>query len=114
MILYGISNCDTVKKAKSWLEENNLDYHFHDFRKQGLESAIIQDWLSQIDWQKLLNKRSTTWRNLDAEVQQSVNAENIIQLLVDNPTLIKRPVLKVNGIINIGFNADTYKGIFIS
>lgn len=114
MILYGISNCDTVKKAKSWLEKNNLDYHFHDFRKQGLESAIIQDWLSQIDWQKLLNKRSTTWRNLDAEVQQSVNAENIIQLLVDNPTLIKRPVLKVNGIINIGFNADTYKGIFIS
>ncbi|MGB1289837.1 MAG: ArsC family reductase [Porticoccaceae bacterium] len=112
MILYGISNCDTVKKAKSWLEENNLDYHFHDFRKQGLESAIIQDWLSQIDWQKLLNKRSTTWRNLDAKTQQSVNAENIIQLLVENPTLIKRPVLKVNGIINIGFNADTYQGIF--
>jgi Spx/MgsR family transcriptional regulator len=112
MILYGISNCDTVKKAKSWLEENNLDYHFHDFRKQGLESAIIQDWLSQIDWQKLLNKRSTTWRNIDAKTQQSVNAENIIQLLVENPTLIKRPVLKVNGIINIGFNADTYQGIF--
>ena len=112
MILYGISNCDKVKKAKSWLEENNLDYNFHDFRKQGLESAIIQDWLSQIDWQKLLNKRSTTWRNLDAKTQQSVNAENIIQLLVENPTLIKRPVLKVNGIINIGFNADTYQGIF--
>jgi Spx/MgsR family transcriptional regulator len=112
MILYGISNCDTVKKAKSWLEENNLDYHFHDFRKQGLESAIIQDWLSQIDWQKLLNKRSTTWRNIDAKTQQSVNAENIIQLLVENPSLIKRPVLKVNGIINIGFNADTYQGIF--
>ena len=112
MILYGISNCDTVKKAKSWLEKNNLDYHFHDFRKQGLESAIIQDWLSQIDWQKLLNKRSTTWRNLDAKTQQSVNAENIIQLLLENPTLIKRPVLKVNGIINIGFNADTYQGIF--
>ena len=112
MILYGISNCDTVKKAKSWLEKNNLDYHFHDFRKQGLESAIIQDWLCQIDWQKLLNKRSTTWRNLDAKTQQSVNAENIIQLLVENPTLIKRPVLKVNGIINIGFNADTYQGIF--
>lgn len=112
MILYGISNCDTVKKAKSWLEKNNLDYHFHDFRKQELESRIIQDWLSQIDWQKLLNKRSTTWRNLDVKTQQSVNAENIIQLLVENPTLIKRPVLKVNGIINVGFNADTYQGIF--
>jgi arsenate reductase len=112
MILYGISNCDTVKKAKNWLESNNLDYRFHDFRKQGLEPEIIQDWLTQISWDKLLNKRSTTWRNLESEVQQSVNADNIIELLVKNPTLIKRPVLKVNGIINVGFNADTYQGIF--
>ena len=74
MILYGISNCDTVKKAKNWLESNNLDYRFHDFRKQGLEPEIIQDWLTQISWDKLLNKRSTTWRNLESEVQQSVNA----------------------------------------
>jgi Spx/MgsR family transcriptional regulator len=112
MILYGISNCDTVKKAKNWLELNNIDYKFHDFRKQGLEPEIIQNWLTQISWDKLLNKRSTTWRNLELEVQQSVNAENIIQLLVENPTLIKRPVLNVNGIINVGFNADTYQGIF--
>lgn len=112
MILYGISNCDTVKKAKNWLETNNIDYRFHDFRKQGLESEIVQDWLHQIPWDKLLNKRSTTWRNLDPEVQQSVNAETVVQLLVANPTLIKRPVLAVNGIINIGFNADTYRGIF--
>jgi Spx/MgsR family transcriptional regulator len=112
MILYGISNCDTVKKAKNWLEKNQLDYSFHDFRKQGLEPETIKEWLTQIPWDKLLNKRSTTWRNLESEVQQSVNAENIIELLVKNPTLIKRPVLKVNGIINIGFNADTYQGIF--
>ena len=112
MILYGISNCDTVKKAKNWLETNNLDYRFHDFRKQGLESETVQDWLNQIPWEKLLNKRSTTWRNLDPEAQQSVNAETVVQLLVENPTLIKRPVLKVNGIINVGFNTDTYQGIF--
>jgi len=112
MVLYGISNCDTVKKAKNWLEANQLDYSFHDFRKQGLEPETIQGWLTQIPWDKLLNKLSTSWRNLESEVQQSVNAENIIQLLVENPTLIKRPVLKVNGIINIGFNADTYQGIF--
>jgi len=112
MVLYGISNCDTVKKAKNWLEANQVDYSFHDFRKQGLEPETIQGWLTQIPWDKLLNKLSTSWRNLESEVQQSVNAENIIQLLVENPTLIKRPVLKVNGIINIGFNADTYQGIF--
>jgi Spx/MgsR family transcriptional regulator len=112
MILYGISNCDTVKKAKNWLETNQLEYSFHDFRKQGLEPEIIQSWLTQIPWDKLLNKRSTTWRNLEPEVQQSVNAENIIHLLVENPTLIKRPVLKVNGIINVGYNVDIYKGLF--
>ena len=112
MVLYGISNCDTVKKAKNWLEANQLDYSFHDLRKQGLEPETIQGWLTQIPWDKLLNKLSTSWRNLESEVQQSVNAENIIQLLVENPTLIKRPVLKVNGIINIGFNTDTYQGIF--
>jgi arsenate reductase len=112
MILYGISNCDTVKKAKNWLETNNIDYRFHDFRKQGLEPETIKDWLSQISWDKLLNKRSTTWRNLAPEIQQSVNAETVVQLLVANPTLIKRPVLAVNGIINIGFNTDTYRGIF--
>ena len=112
MILYGISNCDTVKKAKNWLEKNQLDYSFHDFRKQGLEPETIRDWLTQIPWDKLLNKRSTTWRNLESDVQQSVTAENIIELLVKNPTLIKRPVLKVNGIITVGFNADTYQGIF--
>ena len=112
MILYGISNCDSVKKAKNWLETNNIDFSFHDFRKQGLEPETVQDWLNRIPWDKLLNKRSTKWRNLDTEVQQSVNAETVVQLLVANPTLIKRPVLAVNGIINVGFNADTYRGIF--
>ena len=112
MILYGISNCDTVKKAKNWLEKNKIDYSFHDFRKQGLEPEILQDWLQQVAWDKLLNKRSTTWRNLEPSIQQSANAENIIQLLIENPTLIKRPVLKVNGIITVGFNTDTYQGIF--
>jgi Spx/MgsR family transcriptional regulator len=112
MILFGISNCDSVKKAKNWLETNNIDFSFHDFRKQGLEPETVQDWLNRIPWDKLLNKRSTTWRNLGSEVQQSVNSETVVQLLVANPTLIKRPVLAVNGIINIGFNADTYRGIF--
>ena len=112
MILYGISNCDTVKKAKNWLEKNKIDNSFHDFRKQGLEPEILQDWLKQVAWDKLLNKRSTTWRNLEPSIQQSANAENIIQLLIENPTLIKRPVLKGNGIITVGFNTDTYQGIF--
>lgn len=112
MILYGISNCDTVKKAKNWLETHNINYQFHDFRKQGLDANTINRWLQSVSWDKILNKRSTSWRNLEPEVQQSVNSENIVALLAKNPTLIKRPVLVVNDIITIGFNSDTYQGIF--
>jgi Spx/MgsR family transcriptional regulator len=112
MILYGISSCDTVKKAKNWLDTHNIDYSFHDFRKDGLDAKIIDQWLKTTAWDKILNKRSTSWRNLEPEAQQSVNSENIVALLVKNPTLIKRPVLVVNDTITIGFNLDTYQGIF--
>lgn len=112
MIIYGISNCDTVKKAKNWLDSHNLDYQFHDFRKDGINKDIINGWLNTVAWDKILNKRSTSWRNLDASTQQAINATNVVDLLVENPTLIKRPVLDVNDIITVGFNSDTYQGIF--
>ena len=112
MIIYGISNCDTVKKAKNWLDSHNLDYQFHDFRKDGINKDIINGWLNTVAWDKILNKRSTSWRNLDASTQQAINSTNVVDLLVQNPTLIKRPVLNVNDIITVGFNSDTYQGIF--
>jgi Spx/MgsR family transcriptional regulator len=112
MIIYGISNCDTVKKAKNWLDSHNIDYKFHDFRKDGINRDIITGWLNTVAWDKILNKRSTSWRNLDASTQQAVNATNVVDLLVENPTLIKRPVMDVNDIITVGFNSDTYQGIF--
>lgn len=112
MIIYGISNCDTVKKAKNWLDSHNVDYQFHDFRKDGINKDIINGWLKTVGWDKILNKRSTSWRNLDASTQQAINATNVVDLLVENPTLIKRPVLDVNDIITVGFNSDTYQGIF--
>jgi len=112
MIIYGINNCDTVKKAKNWLDSHNIDYSFHDFRKDGLDKDIINGWLKTIAWDKILNKRSTSWRNLDASAQQAINETNVVDLLVKNPTLIKRPVMQVNDIITVGFNSDTYQGIF--
>ena len=112
MIIYGISNCDSVKKAKNWLDSRHLDYKFHDFRKQGLNEKIINGWLQTVSWDKILNKRSTSWRNLDASIQQTVNETTIVNLLVENPTLIKRPVIDVNDTITIGFNSDAYEGIF--
>lgn len=112
MIIYGISNCDTVKKAKNWLDSHNIDYQFHDFRKDGINKDIINIWLNTVAWDKILNKRSTSWRNLDASTQQAINATNVVDLLIENPTLIKRPVMDVNDIITVGFNSDTYQGIF--
>ena len=112
MIIYGISNCDTVKKAKNWLDSHNIDYQFHDFRKDGINKDIINGWLNTVAWDKILNKRSASWRNLDASTQQAINATNVVDLLVENPTLIKRPVMDVNDIITVGFNSDTYQGIF--
>ena len=112
MIIYGISNCDTVKKAKNWLDSHNIDYQFHDFRTDGINKDIINVWLNTVAWDKILNKRSTSWRNLDASTQQAINATNVVDLLIENPTLIKRPVMDVNDIITVGFNSDTYQGIF--
>jgi len=112
MIIYGISNCDTVKKAKNWLDKHNIDYQFHDFRQQGLDKKIIDGWLKTVAWDKILNKRSTSWRNLDPSIQQTINKSNVVDLLIENPTLIKRPVMDVNDTITIGFNSDTYEGIF--
>ena len=112
MIIYGISNCDTVKKAKNWLDKHNIDYQFHDFRQHGLDKKIIDGWLKTVAWDKILNKRSTSWRNLDPSIQQTINESNVVDLLIENPTLIKRPVMDVNDTITIGFNSDTYEGIF--
>jgi Spx/MgsR family transcriptional regulator len=108
IILYGIKNCDTVKKAQKWLEKNQREYRFHDLRIDGIRTETIATWIEQIGWETVLNKRSTSWRNLDNAVQQGLNAENITSLLQENPTLIKRPVLDVGGIISVGFNADTF------
>jgi len=110
--LYGIKNCDSVKKARKWLDQQAIEYHFHDLRADDLTSTMINHWVDQVGWETVLNKRGTTWRKLDSNVQQNVHQGNIVDLLLSNPTLIKRPVLDANGIITIGFNAERYQTIF--
>jgi len=109
MILYGIKNCDTVKKAKRWLEENDIAYTFHDFRVEGLEQSTIDSWLESVTWETLLNKRATSWRNLDDPRKESLDKTVAIELMLANPTLIKRPVLVSNESILVGFKPNTYK-----
>lgn len=103
LTLYGIKNCDTVKKARKWLEAHDVDYQFHDFREDGLDKKELNNWLEKLGWEAVVNKRSTTWRNLsDKEKEISTNAE-ATKLLLANPTLIKRPLVVKNTTLLIGF-----------
>lgn len=110
--LYGIKNCDTIKKARKWLSDNAIDYRFHDVRADGLNAASIDSWIEQAGWENVLNRRGTTWRKLDMRIQENTTEDNITALLLEYPAMIKRPVLEVDGKITIGFKADLYQDIF--
>lgn len=112
IILYGIANCDTVKKARVWLNANTIDYHFHDFRVDGLSEDQIHDFLAHCTWENLVNKRSTTWKTLSDEQKNSLANEQGIKLLLEYPTLIKRPVLLKEQQLVIGFKAEEYAALF--
>ena len=110
--LYGIKNCDTIKKARKWLTENGVEYTFHDVRSDGIDAETIESWVQQVDWETVLNRRGTTWRKLDSAVQESTNRDNVVALLLAHPAMIKRPVLNVGGAVTIGFKDNQYQAIF--
>ena len=108
--LYGIPNCDTVKKARTWLDQAGLSYHFHDFKKAGLDKATVAVWLKHVPWEILVNKKGTTWRGLPDATKASVNdATSATALMLENTSVIKRPVLCTNNQVLVGFDADLYK-----
>ncbi|AWL06841.1 ArsC family reductase [Massilia oculi] len=113
--LYGIPNCDTVKKARTWLAYNGHDFTFHDFKKQGLSRDLVQGWLKDVDWENLVNRKGMTWRNLSDERKAQVNdADSATELMLENPSVIKRPVLQGVGPVSVGFSADQYADKFAS
>ncbi|ALB23128.1 Regulatory protein spx (plasmid) [Piscirickettsia salmonis] len=111
-ILYGIKNCDTVKKARRFLENNNINYQFHDFRQEGISTQLITGWCQLTSWENLLNKRSRTYRELADSIKNNINETSIIQLVCEQPTLIKRPVLSYQGQLYIGYSDKEYQEIF--
>jgi arsenate reductase (glutaredoxin) len=111
--LYGISNCDTIRKARRWLEENGIEYRFHDVRTDGISRADLQHWMQAIDWKELLNRRGTTWRKLPESVRNGINKTRAIAIMLDNPTIIKRPVLARGDKLYLGFSVDSYQSIFL-
>ena len=110
--LYGIPNCDTVRKARSWLDTQGIAYRFHDFRADGLTAERVAAWVDALGWDALLNRRSTTWRQLDVDVRAAIGAATAPVLLLTQPTLIRRPVLEQDGAVHLGFDAEQYRLIF--
>ncbi len=110
--IYGIKNCDTMKKAIRWLNDQGIDYQFHDYRKHGLNKKQLQNWASELGWETMLNRRGTTWRKLPEATRESINKTAAISLMLDNPALIKRPLLDTGKKITLGFNPDTYQDLF--
>ena len=109
LTLYGIKNCDTVKKSCRWLEEHGIEYQFHDFRQDGLDKKQLTGWLEQLGWEAIVNKRSTTWRNLSDKEKEITTNSQAIKLLLANPTLIKRPVVEKNKTLLVGFKEAEFK-----
>jgi Spx/MgsR family transcriptional regulator len=110
--LHGIPNCDTVKKARTWLDEHGLDYTFHDFKKQGVPVPDVEAWLAALGWEALVNRKGTTWRKLDTATQAAVvDAASARALMLAQPSVIKRPVVQwPGGQFSVGFSADAFAG----
>lgn len=100
---YGIPNCDTVKKARKWLEAAGIDYAFHDYKKTGGDQAKLEAWVEAKGWEVLLNKRGTTFRKLADEDKADIDAAKAVTLMVANPSMIKRPVVEHDGGLLVGF-----------
>jgi len=112
--LYGIPNCSTVKKARAWLDANGIGYTFHDFKKAGLDAGLIKTWLEDIPWDTLLNRKGTTWRSLsDVRKASIIDSESAGRLMLELPSIVKRPVLQTSGRpAQAGFSETQYQQIF--
>lgn len=110
MIVYGIKNCNTVKSALDWLKKHNIEFDFHDYKTKGITEIKLKDWSRQIGWESLVNKRGTTWRQLDEKVQLSVtNEKAAIALMKEKTSVIKRPLIEDNGrVLVLGFDEAEY------
>ena len=108
--MFGIKNCDTIKKARKWLEAEGIDYQFHDYKKDGLSPEMLNAWVKDLDWKVLINKRGTTWRKLPDDVKESIDQASAIEIMLENASIIKRPLL-IDAADNklLGFKAEEYQ-----
>lgn len=112
LTLYGISNCDTVKKARRWLDGQGVAHRFHDVRKDGLDAARLQGWIDAVGWEKLLNKAGTTFRKLPDAQKAAIDGASAKALMLDQPAMIRRPVVESADGVSVGFSADDWQARF--
>lgn len=111
--LYGIKNCDTVKKAMKWLAEHGVEYQFHDYKKDGVDKAKLTEFVKKFGFEKLLNCKGTTWRQLGEERQNKITNEQLaLELMQEKPSIIKRPIIDLGSKQLIGFDGDEYEDVF--
>jgi Spx/MgsR family transcriptional regulator len=110
--IYGIKNCDTMKKARGWLEEHGIAYAFHDYKAVGIDRAHLQAWTKEAGWETVLNRAGTTFRKLPEADRNDLDEGKAIALMLEQPSMIKRPVVEANGKLLIGFKPDDYDSVF--
>jgi Spx/MgsR family transcriptional regulator len=115
MIVYGIKNCNTVKRSIEWLTKNKIEFEFHDYKSKGITKEKLKGWIKQVGWESLVNKKGTTWRQLDSSAQSKVtNQTNAMALMTEKTSVIKRPLLEEKGkVLALGFDEAEYKKIFL-
>ena len=107
--IYGIKNCDTMKKARAWLDSHRVAYAFHDYKSAGIDKKRLEGWAKDVGWETLLNRAGTTFRKLPDNDKQGLTASKAIALMLEQPSMIKRPVLDLGGKLVVGFSPETYK-----
>jgi arsenate reductase len=110
--IYGIKNCDTMKKARAWLDQHGVGYQFHDYKSAGIARGALEDWARAVGWETLLNRAGRTFRALPPKDQQALSEKKAIALMAAQPSMIKRPVLDVGGKLIVGFKPEHYEKIF--
>ncbi len=110
--IYGIKNCDTMKKARAWLDKNGVSYAFHDYKISGIEKAKLESWVKKAGWETLLNRAGTTFRKLPDAEKSGLTEKKALALMLAQPSMIKRPVLEVGGKLLVGFKPETYEAAF--
>jgi arsenate reductase len=113
VVMYGIPNCDTIKKARQWLQQHDIAYRFHNYKKDGTDPAQLLSWIDQLGWEQLINKRGTSWRKLDEDTRNNMDKARAIEIMQQNPSIIKRPLLTHGNKLLPGFNEQSYQQEFL-